>query len=115
MTTFLKQLKSLLVDFIDQHPHKTAPASSVQLKANKMISLIREACDKGLAVHVIYQGKHATGIIQKYDKDKDKGQLILRHAKQKLAVLIPLTDIDKISLIPSSACPSNTSKSSRFV
>lgn len=94
MKSMMKQLQSALIGFIDNQP----PASPVNLKANQIITTIKEAQVKEIPIHVIYQAKSFTGHIKKYDQLT--GQLVLKNTNQNLTAIIFLADIDKASLVP---------------
>lgn len=98
MKSMMKQLQSALISFIDNQPPKKAKAHPINLKANQVITTIREAQAKEIPIHVIYQAKSFTGHIKKYDQLT--GQLVLKNTKQNLTAIIFLADIDKASLVP---------------
>ncbi|SUN47183.1 Uncharacterised protein [Streptococcus equi subsp. equi] len=98
MKSMMKQLQSALIGFIDNQPPKKAKASPVNLKANQIITTIKEAQAKESPIHVIYRAKSFTGHIKKYDQLT--GQLVLKNIKQNLTAIISLADIDKASLVP---------------
>ncbi|WKF65924.1 hypothetical protein [Streptococcus equi] len=98
MKSMIKQLQSALIGFIDNQPPKKAKAHPINLKANQVITTIREAQAKEIPIHVIYRAKSFTGHIKKYDQLT--GQLVLKNIKQNLTAIISLADIDKASLVP---------------
>lgn len=98
MKSMMKQLQSALIGFIDNQSPKKAKASPVNLKANQIITTIKEAQVKEIPIHVIYQAKSFTGHIKKYDQLT--GQLVLKNTNQNLTAIIFLADIDKASLVP---------------
>ncbi|ASB97150.1 hypothetical protein [Streptococcus equi] len=85
MKSMMKQLQSALIGFIDNQPPKKAKASPVNLKANQIITTIKEAQVKEIPIHVIYQAKSFTGHIKKYDQLT--GQLVLKNTNQNLTAL----------------------------
>ncbi|MGT2933341.1 hypothetical protein [Streptococcus catagoni] len=96
MKSLLKLIRSSLYDFVEKKPQQK---QNICLKSNQIISTIMDSQKKQIPVHVIYQAKHFTGDIVKYDKDK--GQVFLKNFQKNLTAIIALSDIDKVSLVPS--------------
>ncbi|MGT2951512.1 hypothetical protein BU202_10055 [Streptococcus cuniculi] len=64
------------------------------------LDMIELALYKKAAIHVIYAGKSFTGEIVKFDPDKDR--MIVKNFKKNVTSIIPLSDIQRISLVPES-------------
>ncbi|MGT2714991.1 hypothetical protein [Streptococcus respiraculi] len=60
--------------------------------------IIELALYKKAAIHVIYADKSFTGEIVTFDPDKNR--MIVKNFKRNVTSIIPLSDIQRISLVP---------------
>ncbi|VTS17827.1 Uncharacterised protein [Streptococcus pseudoporcinus] len=95
MKSFLTVLKSILIDFIDNKPqHK----QSISLHSNHLITTINNALQEQAPIHIISHEKSITGTLMKYDKLE--GQVILNDSQNNLTSILPLNEIEKVTLLP---------------
>lgn len=94
MKKLFDQLKDHAKNYIDGQ----VKSDAINLKANHIISTIKEAQSKSLALHVIYDGKSFTGDLVKYDKND--GKIILKNFQQNISTIIFLNHIERVSLVP---------------
>ena len=95
MKNIIKQFKKQAQAYIDFRAPQT---SEINLKANKIITIIKEAQNKHLALHAIYEDDSFTGDLVKYDAKN--GKLILKNFQKNISTIIPIDDIKRLSLVP---------------
>ena len=103
MKKFIKYLTRQVQAYVNFHAQ---PTTDINLKTHKIITTIRQAEEKQLALHAIYQGKSFTGDLVKYDPKKDK--LILKNFQRNLSLIIAISDINRLTLIPPTVRKSQT-------
>ena len=91
----MEQFKKQAQAYIDFRAPQT---SEINLKANKIITIIKEAQNKHLALHAIYEDDSFTGDLVKYDAKN--GKLILKNFQKNISTIIPIDDIKRLSLVP---------------
>ncbi|MEX2784313.1 hypothetical protein AB3331_03830 [Streptococcus sp. H49] len=102
MKKFFQLLKSYLYEFIEP----SAKPKEVTLKANQIAYTIKQAQEKHLALHAIYDEKSFTGDLVKYDKKE--GKLVLKNFSKNISTIISVKDIDRLSLVPKTVRYSQT-------
>ncbi|QGX44815.1 hypothetical protein SAMN04487837_0517 [Streptococcus equinus] len=95
MKNIIKQFKKQAQAYIDFRAPQT---NEVNLKANKIAAIIKEAQEKHLALHAIYLDESFTGDLVKYDAKGSK--LILKNFQQNISTIIPIEDIKRLTLVP---------------
>lgn len=95
MKNIIKQFKKQAQAYIDFRAPQT---NKVNLKANKIAAIIKEAQEKHLALHAIYLDESFTGDLVKYDPKGSK--LILKNFQQNISTIIPIEDIKRLTLVP---------------
>ncbi|EGJ28162.1 hypothetical protein [Streptococcus porcinus] len=102
MKSFLMLLKSILIDFIDNKPQNK---HSISLHSNHLITAINNALQEQAPIHIISHEKSVTGTLIKYDKLE--GQVILNDSQNNLTSIIPLNEIEKVTLLPRTSINNN--------
>ena len=69
MKNLIKRLKRQAQAYID---FRAQPAADINLKTHKIITTIKEAQEKQLALHAIYKDGSFTGDLVKYDPKNNK-------------------------------------------
>ena len=69
MKNLIKRLKRQAQAYID---FRAQPAADINLKTHKIITTIKEAQEKQLALHAIYKDGSFTGDLVKYDPKNSK-------------------------------------------
>ena len=95
MKILIKRLKRQAQAYIDFHAH---PATDINLKTHKIITTIKEAQEKQLALHAIYKDGSFTGDLVKYDPKNNK--LILKNFQKNISTIIAISDINRLTLVP---------------
>ena len=94
MKNLIGLLKKLFESYINVQPKPVG----IHLKANRIVSIIKQAQEQNLAIHAIYGDKSFTGDLVKYDKEN--GRLILKNFQQNLSTIINMDEISRLSLVP---------------
>lgn len=97
MRSLLNSLKDYLIDFIENKPTEK---NTVSLYSNQMINTISKALEEEVPLHIIATSESFTGHLVKYDKEESL--LILKDRSKNLSTMIPLNDVQKISILPAS-------------
>lgn len=95
MKNIIKQFTKQAQAYIDFRAPQT---NEVNLKANKIVAIIKEAQEKHLALHAIYLDESFTGDLVKYEAKGSK--LILKNFQQNISTIIPIEDIKRLTLVP---------------
>lgn len=95
MKNLIKRLKRQAQAYID---FRAQPAADINLKTHKIITTIKEAQEKQLALHAIYKDGSFTGDLVKYDPKNDK--LILKNFQKNISTIITISDINRLTLVP---------------
>ena len=95
MKNLIKRLKRQAQAYIDFHAQ---PATDINLKTHKIITTIKEAQEKQLALHAIYEDGSFTGDLVKYDPKNNK--LILKNFQKNISTIIAISDINRLTLVP---------------
>ena len=82
MKNLIKRLKRQAQAYID---FRAQPAADINLKTHKIITTIKEAQEKQLALHAIYKDGSFTGDLVKYDPKNDK--VILKNFQKKITTI----------------------------
>ena len=83
MKNLIKRLKRQAQAYID---FRAQPAADINLKTHKIITTIKEAQEKQLALHAIYKDGSFTGDLVKYDPKNNK--LILKNFQKNISTIM---------------------------
>lgn len=92
----MKNIAQKVSDYLKEFIDPSTKGSVINLRQNKILTTIHQAKINQQDIHIIYGDRSFAGQLVKCDRDK----LILKNKRQNISIIVPIADIEKVTLVP---------------